>query len=101
MKLALTAGGTGGHIFPAFAVLDAVLAAHPGTDVRFFGPEDRGERATIEARGKKFNMDKPCLESAVWGAHPLGVLCKLESEPVYQQLQKGSAARHSAFRHVP
>lgn len=54
MKLALTAGGTGGHIFPAFAVLDAFLAQRPETDVRFFGPEDRGERATIEARGIRF-----------------------------------------------
>ncbi|MGI8926021.1 MAG: UDP-N-acetylglucosamine--N-acetylmuramyl-(pentapeptide) pyrophosphoryl-undecaprenol N-acetylglucosamine transferase [Tepidiformaceae bacterium] len=54
MKLALTAGGTGGHILPALAVLDAVLAAAPATDVRFFGPEDRGERASIEARGLHF-----------------------------------------------
>lgn len=43
-------------------------------------------KACIEARGRKFDMDKPCLESAVWGAHPLGVICKLESEPVYHRL---------------
>ena len=54
MKLALTAGGTGGHILPALAVLDAVIAARPETEVRFFGPEDRGERLTIESRGLVF-----------------------------------------------
>ena len=55
MRLALTAGGTGGHIIPAMAVLDA-LRARPGLplEVAFFGPEDRGERATIEARGIRF-----------------------------------------------
>lgn len=55
MRLALTAGGTGGHILPALAVLDA-LQAREGllTEVRFFGPEDRGERAAVEARGLYF-----------------------------------------------
>lgn len=45
-------------------------------------------QACIESRGVKFDMDKPCLESAVWGAHPLGVLCKLHDEPVYQSLKQ-------------
>jgi UDP-N-acetylglucosamine--N-acetylmuramyl-(pentapeptide) pyrophosphoryl-undecaprenol N-acetylglucosamine transferase len=54
MKLALTAGGTGGHILPAMVVLDAVLKLRPDTEVRFFGPEDRGERASVEGRGLRF-----------------------------------------------
>ncbi len=55
MRLALTAGGTGGHIIPALAVLDA-LQARDGllTEVRFFGPDDRGERTIVEARGVRF-----------------------------------------------
>jgi len=55
MRLALTAGGTGGHILPAMVVLDA-LRAREGlvTAVRFFGPENRGERATVETRGLRF-----------------------------------------------
>ncbi|MEX0781513.1 MAG: UDP-N-acetylglucosamine--N-acetylmuramyl-(pentapeptide) pyrophosphoryl-undecaprenol N-acetylglucosamine transferase [Dehalococcoidia bacterium] len=55
MKLALTAGGTGGHILPALAVLDA-MHDREGlvTEVRFFGPEDRGERSIVESRGIRF-----------------------------------------------
>jgi UDP-N-acetylglucosamine--N-acetylmuramyl-(pentapeptide) pyrophosphoryl-undecaprenol N-acetylglucosamine transferase len=55
MRLALTGGGTGGHIIPALAVMEAVQARLDGTaDVCFFGPEDRGERARVEAAGVRF-----------------------------------------------
>ena len=55
MRIALTAGGTGGHIFPAFSVLDALEAAlGADLEVAFFGPENRGERAIVEARGLRF-----------------------------------------------
>lgn len=55
MRLALTGGGTGGHILPALAVLEAVRQRATTTpDVRFFGPENRGERKTVENAGLKF-----------------------------------------------
>lgn len=55
MRIALTGGGTGGHILPAMAVLDA-LRARTGADldVRWFGPDDRGERAQVERFGLVF-----------------------------------------------
>jgi len=55
MRLALTAGGTGGHIIPALAVMDAVRSrAQVQPEVRFFGPDDRGERQMVEATGLRF-----------------------------------------------
>ena len=55
MRLALTAGGTGGHIFPALAVLAAMRERHgDALEVRFFGPENRGERAMVEPHGIPF-----------------------------------------------
>lgn len=55
MRLALTGGGTGGHIIPALAVMEAVQARVGGTaEVCFFGPQDRGERARVEAAGVRF-----------------------------------------------
>lgn len=72
MKLALTAGGTGGHILPAIAVLDA-LRSRDGllTEVRFFGPDDRGERATVESHGVVF-VSVPA--AAVRGRGPLSLV---------------------------
>lgn len=50
MRLALTGGGTGGHILPAMAVLDAVRAQFgDDLEVRFFGPGNRGERTRVAA----------------------------------------------------
>lgn len=54
MRVALTGGGTGGHILPAMAVLEALRARIDGLEVRWFGPEDRGERAQVEAHGLAF-----------------------------------------------
>ncbi len=55
MRLAITAGGTAGHIYPALSVLDA-LRKRDGInlDARFFGPDDRGERSRVERFGIPF-----------------------------------------------
>ncbi len=71
MRIALTAGGTGGHIIPAFSVLDALEAKlGPGLEVAFFGPENRGERVIVEKRGIRF-VSIP--SAAVRGRGPLGL----------------------------
>lgn len=71
MRLALTGGGTGGHIIPALAVMEAVQARLGGTaEVCFFGPDDRGERACVEAAHVRF-VTVP--SAAVRGRGPLGL----------------------------
>jgi len=70
MRLALTAGGTGGHILPALAVYDALIARGVPAEVRFFGPEDRGERARVEATGIAFEA---VPAAAVRGKGPLSL----------------------------
>ncbi len=71
MRLALTGGGTGGHIIPAMTVLEAVRAAQPADlEVRWFGPEDRGERDQVERFGVQFES---VPAAAVRGKSPLRV----------------------------
>jgi hypothetical protein len=45
-------------------------------------------KEAIEARGRTFDMNQPCLESAVWAAHPLSVLSRIDSEPIYDKLNQ-------------
>lgn len=68
MRLALTAGGTGGHILPALTVMDAVRGKVAHVEVRFFGTEGRGEREMVEARGVRFDG---VPSAAIRGKNPL------------------------------
>ncbi len=54
MKIALAAGGTAGHIFPALATLGALRASGGPVEARFFGPDNRGERALVQGHDVPF-----------------------------------------------
>lgn len=54
MRIALAAGGTAGHVYPALATLEALQAAGEPVEARFLGPDDRGERALVRGRGIPF-----------------------------------------------
>ena len=71
MRFALTGGGTGGHIFPALAVLEALRASSSSpVEVCFFGPENRGERPLVEGAGVRFET---VPSAGLRGRGPLGL----------------------------
>ena len=49
-------------------------------------------KAAIEARGNRFDMIKPCFDAALWIAHPLAVLSRVDRRdplpPLYQRVCK-------------
>lgn len=49
-----TGGGTGGHLYPAMAVAEAVKALRPATDVLFIGTPDRIEARVVPEAGWRF-----------------------------------------------
>ena len=53
-KIILTAGGTGGHIYPALALADLWKAQDPQTEFLFIGNDDRMEATLIPERGYPF-----------------------------------------------
>lgn len=43
IKVLISGGGTGGHIFPAISIANAIKAKIPDADILFVGAENRME----------------------------------------------------------
>jgi UDP-N-acetylglucosamine--N-acetylmuramyl-(pentapeptide) pyrophosphoryl-undecaprenol N-acetylglucosamine transferase len=53
MRLIITGGGTGGHLFPGIALAGAMMRAYPGCEVLFIGTERKIDRSALSALGFK------------------------------------------------
>jgi UDP-N-acetylglucosamine--N-acetylmuramyl-(pentapeptide) pyrophosphoryl-undecaprenol N-acetylglucosamine transferase len=51
MKVIISAGGTGGHIFPAIAVADELRRQDPSVEIRFVGAEGKMEMERVPKAG--------------------------------------------------
>jgi UDP-N-acetylglucosamine--N-acetylmuramyl-(pentapeptide) pyrophosphoryl-undecaprenol N-acetylglucosamine transferase len=51
MKVIISGGGTGGHVFPAIAIADAIRAEAPGTQFLFVGAKGRIEMEKVPKAG--------------------------------------------------
>lgn len=54
MNVVIAAGGTGGHVFPALALADALVRNH-AADVRFIGSRNGPEATRVPAAGYRFD----------------------------------------------
>jgi UDP-N-acetylglucosamine--N-acetylmuramyl-(pentapeptide) pyrophosphoryl-undecaprenol N-acetylglucosamine transferase len=52
-KIIISGGGTGGHIFPAIAIADALKKLQPETEILFVGANGRMEMEKVPAAGYK------------------------------------------------
>lgn len=53
MRIIISGGGTGGHIFPALSIAGAIRALKPDTEFLFVGAEGRMEMQRVPAAGYK------------------------------------------------
>ena len=51
MKVVISGGGTGGHVFPAIAIADAIRRQLPSADVLFVGAKGKLEMEKVPAAG--------------------------------------------------
>lgn len=51
LRVLISGGGTGGHIFPALSIADAVRRRHPEAEILFVGAENRMEMERVPAAG--------------------------------------------------
>lgn len=52
-RLIISGGGTGGHIFPALAIANAIKERHPDAEILFVGAEGRMEMTRVPEAGYK------------------------------------------------
>ncbi len=53
LKVVISGGGTGGHIFPAIAIANAIKQRYPDADILFVGAQDRMEMKRVPDAGYK------------------------------------------------
>ena len=53
LRVIVSGGGTGGHIFPAVSIANAVKRQHPEAEILFVGAEGRMEMQRVPAAGYK------------------------------------------------
>ncbi|MBW6490188.1 MAG: undecaprenyldiphospho-muramoylpentapeptide beta-N-acetylglucosaminyltransferase [Lentimicrobium sp.] len=51
VRIIISGGGTGGHVFPAIAIADALTSLRPGVKILFVGAEGRMETEKVPAAG--------------------------------------------------
>lgn len=50
-RIVIAAGGTGGHVFPAIAIADAIREARPSTEITFVGTKSKMEWLAVPKAG--------------------------------------------------
>ncbi len=53
LKVILSGGGTGGHIYPAIAIADEIKSRYPNAEILFVGAKDRMEMEKVPQAGYK------------------------------------------------
>ena len=54
MKVVITAGGTGGHIYPALAIINKIKELEPNSEFIYIGTHNRMEKDIVPKYGIKY-----------------------------------------------
>ena len=83
IRVIISGGGTGGHIFPAVSIANKLKELNPATEILFVGAEGKMEMEKVPAEGyrikglpmvgmqRQFNMSRtalPALPTNCWAA---------------------------------
>ncbi len=74
-RVIVSGGGTGGHIFPAVSIANAIKKQHPEAEILFVGAEGRMEMQRVPAAGYKIvGLPVRGLVRPLWSPKNFGVM---------------------------
>ncbi|MGN0282939.1 MAG: undecaprenyldiphospho-muramoylpentapeptide beta-N-acetylglucosaminyltransferase [Prevotella sp.] len=74
IKIIISGGGTGGHIFPAVSIANAIKALRPNAEILFVGAEGRMEMQRVPAAGYEIvGLPVRGLVRPLWSPKNIGV----------------------------
>ena len=75
LRVIVSGGGTGGHIFPAVSIANAIKKQHPEAEILFVGAEGRMEMQRVPAAGYKIlGLPVRGLIRPLWNPKNIGVM---------------------------
>ncbi|MFC1557766.1 glycosyltransferase [candidate division KSB1 bacterium] len=76
MKYFITGGGTGGHIYPALSIADAIIKKDPECFILFVGTERKADRQILKEKVIEGKLDVTFIRSSGFprGMHPVKML---------------------------
>lgn len=75
LRVIVSGGGTGGHIFPAVSIANAIKQQHPDAEILFVGAEGRMEMQRVPAAGYKIvGLPVRGLARPLWSPKNIGVM---------------------------
>ena len=54
MRVVISAGGTGGHIYPAISIINKIKEEEPNSEFLYIGTKDRMEKDLIPELGIRY-----------------------------------------------
>ena len=75
LRIVVSGGGTGGHIFPAVSIANAIKAKHPDAEILFVGALGRMEMERVPQAGYEIvGLPVRGLIRPLWSPKNVGVL---------------------------
>lgn len=75
LRVIVSGGGTGGHIFPAVSIANAIKKQHPEAEILFVGANGRMEMQRVPAAGYKIvGLPVRGLVRPLWSLRNIGVM---------------------------
>ena len=88
LRVIISGGGTGGHIFPAVSIANAIKKQHPEAEILFVGALGRMEMQRVPAAGYKIEgLPVRGLVRPLWSPKNIGVMMDfLKSKKMVKQI---------------